>query len=73
MEILWDPKLSKTAAAAVADVVANALLHATGIYVSKQERTDEEEEEEEEEGGGRQSRVSGPILLFPLRISFTRF
>ena len=73
MEILWDPKLSKTATAAVADVVANALLHATGIYVSKQERTDEEEEEEEEEGGGRQSRVSGPILLFPLRISFTRF
>lgn len=69
MEILWDPELSKTAAAAVADVVANALLHATGIYVSKQERTDEEGEE----GGGRQSRVSGPILLFPLRISFTRF
>lgn len=72
MEILWDPKLSKTATAAVADVVANALLHATGIYVSKQERTDEEGEEGEE-GGGRQSRVSGPILLFPLRISFTRF
>lgn len=65
MEILWDPKLSKTAAA-VADVVANALLHATGIYVSKQENG--------RRGGGRggrQSRGSGPILLFLLRISFT--
>lgn len=51
MEILWDPKLSKTAAA-VADVVANALLHATGIYRNRR-TVDEEEEGEDDKAVGR--------------------